>query len=122
MLMVSGPFWLAGCDVEDTCVCFADQPDAFVLYAGASGECIMLTGRNDTMLRYVCRAGAVAVYDTLRRNSNGLFVSKRHRSLFFLEKDHVTRIDTILVVHPSSNWQGQTPGAEIVRAVYRRIK
>jgi hypothetical protein len=72
------------------------------------------------VLKYTCRKGYAAEQDTLRVVSPGLYRSLKIPYLYLVEPHTVSEVFLRKIVHPSSNWQGQSPGLDSVRSTFRR--
>jgi hypothetical protein len=59
--------------------------------------------------------------DTLIKNFDSQFKSKRFPTTYSINDSQVISIHFQKIIHPSSNWQGQTPWQETIVAHYPRV-
>ncbi|PBQ33055.1 hypothetical protein CNR22_15135 [Sphingobacteriaceae bacterium] len=77
---------------------------------------------SDTIaVKLFCNPGFPDITDTLVEIQSGIFKSIRNRTLYQIQANEVTVTYFQKIIHPSSNWQGQTPWQEINIIKYRRI-
>ena len=82
------------------------------LYAITGGECpcrVMVTGNQGVLI------------DSLVSVREGYYRSLQFPLSFLIGDSTVTEIYARDIVHPSSNWQGQTPGRDTVVTIYRSL-
>ena len=75
---------------------------------------------SDRALKVTRISGYPDVIDTLIRTDTNLFKSLRHSTLFSIQDSSVTITFYQKIIHPSSNWQGQTPWQETIVSSYPR--
>jgi len=76
----------------------------------------------DTAARKVsCIPGFPLIVDTLIQIGNNAFKSRRRRTLYKISDEEVLVTYFQKIIHPSSNWQGQTPWQEIILVEYPRL-
>jgi hypothetical protein len=78
---------------------------------GSSGDSVLKVTRN---------SGYPDIIDTLVLTDRKTFKSLRHRTLFSIQDSIVTVTFFQKIIHPSSNWQGQTPWQETIISNYPR--
>lgn len=81
---------------------------------------LIFANTNDTIhYRYFDKGLVLA--DTLIRMDKASFFSPRFKTTYVLQGDVVKCIHEQKIIHPSSNWQGQSPWKEIHNYEYKRI-
>lgn len=67
------------------------------------------------------RPGFPVFTDSLLVKGANEFRSLKYTTTYMVNDTSVTSVYDLKVIHPSSNWQGQTPGKEPIITVFRRI-
>jgi hypothetical protein len=74
------------------------------------------------VVRVTRRNGFPENRDTLKQTTQTEYVSLRYRYSYLIGDTDVTERFYQKIIHPSSNWQGQTPGTEVILSHFRRIR
>ena len=81
--------------------------------------------KNDTtdiqVRKVTCIQGFPAIIDSLTQTGTYEFKSNKFRTTYVINDSEVVATYLQKIIHPSSNWQGQTPWQEIIIANYPRL-
>lgn len=73
-------------------------------------------------IRYSYFNNGEVLTDSLLIIGNDSYYSFGFKSIYLLTTQEVKRFDSQKTVHPSSNWQGQTPGQYYSSSTYKRMQ
>lgn len=100
-------------------------PDSrLIAVCSMSGGTVLFVGisaSNDTLLKMFCYEKFPAVYDTLVRDTSAGYRNRDHTFFYFFEGAKVKETFRQKIIHPSSNWQGQSPWQEMIIADYDNL-
>jgi hypothetical protein len=91
-------------------------------YFYGDGFSLIFTEKDSSkeVYKYTCRNNFPPLLDSLFEISPGKYRSKKYQYLYLVTDSSVSEIFLRKIVHPSSNWQGQTPGQDSVVTKYQR--
>jgi hypothetical protein len=71
--------------------------------------------------KLIFRIGYPIFSDSLVYVKTNQFKSSRTNTIYFIKDSSVISINYVKIIHPSSNWQGQTPWAQPYVNTYKRL-
>ena len=112
-LVIFCAFCSAACGEEEPRKAIVSRKDT-VQYFDEPGYSILLAIKGDStrLIKRTYWEGFPEGIDTLVRESNGMWWSRRYTTRYQVTDTCVNWWFDLKVVHPSSNWQGQTPGIQ----------
>jgi hypothetical protein len=98
--------------------------DVFAVYKDEYGVSVIvgLSQTTKKAIRYACFSNGQVLTDSLLIIGKDSYYSPAFRSTYVVTTQEVKRFDSQKTVHPSSNWQGQTPGKYYSSSTYKRIQ
>jgi hypothetical protein len=104
---------------------FRDVPATMILagYQEGSGFSLIVADQYDSLrVRKLTRwKGFPEICDTLRVKNRSEFMSTRFNRTYLINDSEVVEINHQKIIHPSSNWKGQTPWSETIESRFSRI-
>ncbi|MES2678944.1 MAG: hypothetical protein V4635_03625 [Bacteroidota bacterium] len=91
-------------------------------YNDGDGYCLLIKNENakDGLRKITRTPGYPDIVDTLFRTDTNTFRSLKNQTLFLVKETEVVVTLFQKIIHPSSNWQGQTPWQETIVSTYLR--
>jgi len=128
-------FFLFSCESDATLVEEIKKESVFVLPDSIDTEKVIAIYKEDvahTVLVYhtrekkgvrkiTYRPGFPVFVDSLSVKAFNEFRSRKYTTTYLVCDTSVTSVYDLKVIHPSSNWQGQTPGKEPIITVFHRV-
>ncbi len=135
MITVFFAAFLFSCESEGAIVKEAKKEIVFVLPDSIDSEKVIAIYKEDiahTVLVYhtrekkgvrkiTYRPGFPVFVDSLLVKAFNEFRSRKYTTTYLVCDTSVTSVYDLKVIHPSSNWQGQTPGKEPIITVFHRV-
>jgi hypothetical protein len=105
---------------------FLDSAQATKLvaaYQDSEGYTLIIKNDNSEKVakKLTCISGFPTIVDSLVQTGNQQFESRRFRTTYLVKDSEVVVTLFQKIIHPSSNWQGQTPWQEIIISNYPRL-
>ncbi len=101
-------------------------PGHFIKAGYVEGENVILFlshKQNDTVIiKADFYNGFPIIRDSLKKINDSCWQSKTFQTVYAIHSKEIEVIHPQKIIHPSSNWQGQTPWKEIQRFVYERAE
>lgn len=99
-------------------------PKQFIKAGYLEGKNVILFfshSKNDTvLLKTAFYKGFPIIRDSLLKITDSIWQSKRFQTIYAIHSKEIEVIHPQKIIHPSSNWQGQTPWKEVQRFIYLR--
>lgn len=103
---------------------FVDSSEFVNLIAGysdAGGHALFLKSGFNKARKVTFISGYPDIVDSLVQTGVHTFKSIRHKTEYCINDSEVVMTYFQKIIHPSSNWQGQTPWQETIVSVYPRL-
>lgn len=83
--------------------------------------CVIRTNHQEGFVCDTYRQGFPTYYDSLTKIKHDEFLSENLNTRYLVKDTCVVAIQTVKIIHPSSNWQGQTPWQQPYIYCFKRI-
>ena len=82
---------------------------------------VRLTDNLNGIKKLTFRRNFPVYVDTLLYKNKKAFYSKKINSVYLIKDTSIIQISYVKIIHPSSNWQGQTPWVQPYVTTYNRL-